>query len=603
MNNNLDIEYTFNENEILLSPPTGVLEEAKKIAVNTKADESFLFALLYDVNNKEFLLSILQTLGINILSDDEEQHILHIKMNMTQLSFIKLLHCVERVSTAEESNPLFSKKENMFSVFFKGHDDQQNTENDIVGEQDFPKEAMKTYALPVKAIDTEQIHEDNNSSIIKTSIDTIATHTTSLCYSNCCDNTSMETAIKISVGSHTGGYICCPGASQWFKFTAPKTGQYTIYTTGSLDTIGTLYNCNGVQLVKIDDHTPSGQLNFRIVQNLVAGATYYIKVNVYGNTIGAYTLILTQQVFADSVTINTNSIDILGGVRYELPITPNYTYKGYKGAKCIPELSVSISPANASEQKVFWKEEYGNGILECIYDWDDDGDRYNHVIATSSGSTKLFAEDWNENGRKDSCVVNVKFWPKYQKPSIESRSSWEARTVIEDRLVKRDRNPECIVFHHSAEYFVSSKNRDIKKEIQRIQNMHMGNKEKCDIAYHFIIDPAGGIWEGAEIDDYKRGHADYGMNDIGVVVLGNFEKKEWFKGPNTLNDAQKSALKELAKWLCYEYDLPINEENDIIPIKTHQEVDGDTDCPGINARGWITNDLKDYIRNWHNSNA
>ena len=68
--------------------------------------------------------------------------------------------------------------------------------------------------------------------------------------SSCCPcptNVSMETAATISDESYTSGYICCPGAEQWFKFVATRTGQYTICTTGNLDTIGTLYDCVGNQ--------------------------------------------------------------------------------------------------------------------------------------------------------------------------------------------------------------------------------------------------------------------------------------------------------------------------------------------------------------------
>ena len=94
------------------------------------------------------------------------------------------------------------------------------------------------------------------------------------------------------------------------------------------------------------------------------------------------------------------------GVTYELPITPNYTYKGYNGAQRIPGLSVSIDPSNANEQKIWWWEQYGS-VLDCSYGWDDDGDRYIHVTATAKGIAKLYAQDWNENGKRDECTVYV----------------------------------------------------------------------------------------------------------------------------------------------------------------------------------------------------
>ena len=86
--------------------------------------------------------------------------------------------------------------------------------------------------------------------------------------------TSMETAATISDESYTSGYICCPGAEQWFKFVATRTGQYTICTTGNLDTIGTLYDCGGNQITRVDDYAPCGKINFRIICNLTEGNTY-----------------------------------------------------------------------------------------------------------------------------------------------------------------------------------------------------------------------------------------------------------------------------------------------------------------------------------------
>ena len=216
----------------------------------------------------------------------------------------------------------------------------------------------------------------------------------------------MATAKEISDESYTSGHISCPGSEQWFKFTATKTDYYTILTMGSLDTIGTLYDCSGNLLVEVDDYAPCGKINFRIIRSLTAGETYYIKVRLHGNSIGSYTLRVTERMFANYVTINKSIITLEKDVLYELPITPNYTYKGYNGAQRIPGLSVSISPSNANEQKIWWWKQYGD-VLDCSYGWDDDGDRYIHVTATEIGTAKLYAQDWNENGKRDECTVTV----------------------------------------------------------------------------------------------------------------------------------------------------------------------------------------------------
>ena len=211
-------------------------------------------------------------------------------------------------------------------------------------------------------------------------------------------------AQEITAERYISGCICCPGTEQWFKFTPTESKTYTIRTTGELDTQGYLYSCCTSLVASNDDF--AGKVNFRIVQYLTAGKTYYIRVRAYGNGTGCYTLNVTDSIFASYVNINKNAITLEKGVRYELPITPNYTYKGYNGAQRIPGLSVSIYPSNVDNNMVWWWAQY-DSVLDCAYGWDDDGDRYIHLIASETGTAKLYAEDWAGNGSRDECTVTV----------------------------------------------------------------------------------------------------------------------------------------------------------------------------------------------------
>jgi len=116
------------------------------------------------------------------------------------------------------------------------------------------------------------------------------------------------------------------------------------------------------------------------------------------------------------------------GVLYELPVTPNYTYKGYKGARRIPGLSASITPSNASEQKIWWYESYGD-VLNCSYGWDQDGDRYIHVTAKETGTAKLYAVDWIKNGRRELFMLEG-FLSRELLLTVQIKSlAWEIRKV------------------------------------------------------------------------------------------------------------------------------------------------------------------------------
>lgn len=411
-----------------------------------------------------------------------------------------------------------------------------------------------------------------------------------------------NSAVEINVGTPVNGCISEPGAEQFFKFTAPEQAVYSIYTLGDLDTIGYLYDSNGDLITLVDDHEPGGEINFQIMHTLAAAATYYLKVNLRNNDTGGYTLKIINGRVASSVKITPNAITLQHGVTYELPITPNYVYKGYNGARVIPNLSVSVSPSDADNKMVWWWAE-SNDILKCSYGWDDKGNRYIHVTVTGIGTAKLYAQDWNGNGSRNECTLELRYSPTYNKPTIHLRNEWNAADAITNRLVKRERNPERIIFHHPANLFSSTNIDDIKNEIKSIQNRHISfwdGNPKCDIAYHFLIDPAGGIWQGAEIDDYQRGHATGYYDDIGVSILGNFEPEdENDNSPNILNDEQKNAIKELSKWLCFEYNLKLDTEHGILPITTHRSLDSGTVCPGANAAPWIENELRNYIIDWY----
>ena len=69
---NNDVEINVSEEEITLAPPVELFDEAKEIAQSTLSDEKFPFALQYDSNQKEFLLSMLEAVGAIVEDDDDD---------------------------------------------------------------------------------------------------------------------------------------------------------------------------------------------------------------------------------------------------------------------------------------------------------------------------------------------------------------------------------------------------------------------------------------------------------------------------------------------------------------------------------------------------
>jgi hypothetical protein len=115
-----------------------------------------------------------------------------------------------------------------------------------------------------------------------------------------------------------------------------------------------------------------------------------------------------------------------------------------------------------------------------------------------------------------------------------------------------------IVIHHSATTF-----NDTPRDIQRI---HIESERYADVAYHYLIDNAGLIYEGRSINVRGAHTGGHNTGTVGIVLIGNFETEE----PTT---EQLCSLKRLSIQLKNEYDLThLAGHRDFQP--------GVTVCPG-----------------------
>ena len=213
---NNDVESNVSEEKIILAPPVELFDEAKEISQSAHSNEKFPFALQYDSDQKEFLLSMLEAVDAIVEDDDDDGHILATMMNMTQLAFIKQLDCVERVKTDEGINPFLAEEAVKLTPIQQ--EDESLDDEVKVAVTDIDPETLevqteialnRTTDAELEAIaiaETEQADGD----IAVASV--AATARSSCC--PCPTNVSMETAATISDESYTSGYICCPGAEQ-----------------------------------------------------------------------------------------------------------------------------------------------------------------------------------------------------------------------------------------------------------------------------------------------------------------------------------------------------------------------------------------------------
>jgi N-acetylmuramoyl-L-alanine amidase len=127
--------------------------------------------------------------------------------------------------------------------------------------------------------------------------------------------------------------------------------------------------------------------------------------------------------------------------------------------------------------------------------------------------------------------------------------------------------PNRITVHHTGNPYAFSESSvaEVKEELRHILTGQQGAGHK-DLAYHFVIDPAGRVWAGRDLR-YEGRHT-RGENDrnIGVMVLGNFELQR-------PSQAQVITLEKFLKQLQAQHKIKRGS------VYTHRELTANL-CPG-----------------------
>jgi len=149
--------------------------------------------------------------------------------------------------------------------------------------------------------------------------------------------------------------------------------------------------------------------------------------------------------------------------------------------------------------------------------------------------------------------------------NFQRKSVWSDADPIRSRL-RLAQSYNFLTVHHEGQ----SLKKDLLKAkiVSSLQNIQAGHRKRRygDIAYHFIIDPAGRIWEGRSLQ-YQGAHvAKHNVGNVGVMLLGNFEKQN----PST---AQITELNNLVGILRKQFRIKRNR------IYGHCDL-ASTLCPG-----------------------
>lgn len=122
-----------------------------------------------------------------------------------------------------------------------------------------------------------------------------------------------------------------------------------------------------------------------------------------------------------------------------------------------------------------------------------------------------------------------------------------------------------IVTHHTALSFSSGP--------REIQQYHFAERGFADIAYHFLIDGIGILYEGRPLGIRGSHTAGANTGTIGIALMGNFELM-------AVTRAQLSALQNLIAYLKGAYTR-------VTHLAAHNDFQASTLCPGDGLAPWL----------------
>jgi hypothetical protein len=121
------------------------------------------------------------------------------------------------------------------------------------------------------------------------------------------------------------------------------------------------------------------------------------------------------------------------------------------------------------------------------------------------------------------------------------------------------------VHHDGMNAFNSTNQGDAAARLENIRRGHRG-RNFGDIGYHYLIDPAGRVWEGRSLAWQGAHVAKTNQGNLGICVMGNFEQQ-------TPTSQSLAALDQFVIAQMRRFRVPASR------VYTHRELKP-TLCPG-----------------------
>lgn len=156
--------------------------------------------------------------------------------------------------------------------------------------------------------------------------------------------------------------------------------------------------------------------------------------------------------------------------------------------------------------------------------------------------------------------------PTATRPAVHGRAEWGA--VPATQPYAPDPAPWRVTLHHSDGRYTRTL-AESEAEARFIQDFHIHGRGWIDIAYHFLVDPAGNILEGRP--EGVLGAHTLGNNEgnVGIVLLGTYHPPK----NDRPTKAQLEAVSAIGRYLVARYGI------DPQSLRGHRDYK-QTDCPG-----------------------
>lgn len=155
------------------------------------------------------------------------------------------------------------------------------------------------------------------------------------------------------------------------------------------------------------------------------------------------------------------------------------------------------------------------------------------------------------------------------------RSDWARGAPMPGRMTPAKPYYRITIHHDGMDSFTTTDKGATATRLEQIRQAHLGRSPEPfgDIGYHYLIDPAGRVWQGRPLQWQGAHVAKTNEGNLGICCLGNFQQQR-------PTEAQVAALDRFIIQQMSKYGVRASN------VYTHREL-GPTVCPGNMLQSYL----------------